>query len=53
MEFKDLNIQELSSKELVIIDGGSEHSDSVWYAIGCVVAFFRDNAGTIRPSEYR
>lgn len=53
MEFKDINIQELNLQELITIDGGDEHTDSVWYGIGCFFAFFRDNAGTIRPSEYR
>ncbi len=41
MEFKNLNLEELDCKELELIEGGSEHSDSVWYIVGCIVRGFQ------------
>ena len=54
------NLIELTVKELMTIEGGAKDRGfwgdlayGVSYVIHSTALFFEENAGTIRPSEYR
>lgn len=51
------NLIELTGEELMTIDGGrgfwGDLAYGVFYAIHSTALFMEQNAGTIRPSEYR